>query len=155
MAIIHSRRTSASEQMPRSGLTQTAVVRRGCKTGRALIALAELLDAARIPYEIEKVFLNGDRHIAVDFYVKSAMLAIEVDGSAHDTSKSYGRPRQAKIANKYRHLAEELGATGVIFSTSHSTWDEASLLDVTDSFAKYPHLIVRNMTRADLLTVPK
>lgn len=62
---------------------------------KAEMALAELLDRERILYESEKIFLNGDRHIAVDFYVKPALLAIEVDGSAHDTQKSYdaGRDR--------------------------------------------------------------
>jgi hypothetical protein len=52
-------------------------------------------DRERILYESEKIFLNGDRHIAVDFYIKSATFAVEVDGSAHDKTQSYdaGRDR--------------------------------------------------------------
>src|ERR1700738_965283 len=35
---------------------------------RAEMALAVLLDGVGILYEVEKIFLNGDRHIMVDFY---------------------------------------------------------------------------------------
>ena len=45
--------------------------------------MAELLDQHHILYEIEKVFLNGDRHILADFFIPSAMLVIEVDGGSY------------------------------------------------------------------------
>jgi very-short-patch-repair endonuclease len=62
---------------------------------KAEVAFAELLDSHRILYEVEKIFLNGDRHILVDFYFQTQMLAVEIDGSAHDTQKKYdaGRDR--------------------------------------------------------------
>lgn len=37
---------------------------------RAEMAFAELIDRHRILYEVEKLFLNGDRWILVDFYLK-------------------------------------------------------------------------------------
>ena len=35
---------------------------------RAGMVFAELLDRHRILYEVEKIFLNGDRYILVDFF---------------------------------------------------------------------------------------
>ena len=37
----------------------------------------------------------------VDFYVKSSQLAIEVDGSAHDTQKSYDAGRDKWLYEAY------------------------------------------------------
>jgi very-short-patch-repair endonuclease len=68
---------------------------------RAEMRLAELLDQNGVLYEVEKIFLNGDRHIAVDFYISSARLAIEVDGSAHDTQKSYDAGRDRWLLGTY------------------------------------------------------
>jgi very-short-patch-repair endonuclease len=68
---------------------------------KAEMKLCELLDAQRIFYEIEKIFLNGDKHIMVDFYVKSAMLAIEADAPAHDTQKSYDAGQDRWIFETY------------------------------------------------------
>jgi hypothetical protein len=76
------------------------------------------------------------------------------EAKSNDSLKSDTKS-PTKIANKYRHLAVELGATGVIFSTSQAAWDEVSSKAITDNFAKYPHLIVRNLAMADLLTMPK
>jgi hypothetical protein len=56
-----------------------------------------------------------------------------------------------KAVGKYRHFSEELGATGVIFATSQPAWDDVSEKAITETFAKYPHLIVRNLTQTDLL----
>ena len=53
------------------------------------MALAELLDRHRIQYEVEEIFLSGDSYILVDSFLKDQMLAIEVDGSAHDSQKKY------------------------------------------------------------------
>jgi very-short-patch-repair endonuclease len=60
---------------------------------RADMGMAELLDQHCILYEIEKVLLNGDRHILADFYIPSALLVIEVDGGSHDNRKSYDAGR--------------------------------------------------------------
>ena len=68
---------------------------------KAEMRLCELLDDQRIMYEVERIFLNGDRHIAVDFYFKSALLAVEVDGSAHDDSKSYDAGRDRWLFQQY------------------------------------------------------
>jgi very-short-patch-repair endonuclease len=63
--------------------------------------LAQLLEAHRILYEIEKIFLTGDRHILADFYIHSAMLVIEVDGSAYDTQKSCDADRDRWLHVQY------------------------------------------------------
>ena len=65
------------------------------------MAFAQILDQLRIPYEIEKIFLNGDRHILVDFYLPSKNLAIEIDGSAHDTQKKYDAGRDRWLLEAY------------------------------------------------------
>lgn len=62
---------------------------------RAELAFAEMLDAERVLYEREKIFLNGDRYIIADFYFKSRKLVIEIDGSAHDGQKGYEAGRDA------------------------------------------------------------
>jgi very-short-patch-repair endonuclease len=74
-----------------------------CRTERlrnrtkAEMRLCEILDDQRILYEVEKIFLNGDRHILVDIFIKAAMLAVEVDGGSHNDRKQYdaGRDRWA------------------------------------------------------------
>ncbi len=68
---------------------------------RAEMRLSEILDDQRILYEVEKIFLNGDRHILADFYIHGAMLVIEVDGSAHDTQKSYDLGRDRWLLLQY------------------------------------------------------
>jgi hypothetical protein len=54
------------------------------------------------------------------------------------------------VANRYRHIAAELGATGVIFSTSTHQWDDASKVAIETQFSAYPHLRVKRLTAADL-----
>jgi len=69
---------------------------------RAEMAFAELLDRHRIQYEVEKIFLSGDRYILVDFFLKDQMLAIEVDdGSAHDSQKKYDAGRDRWLFDAY------------------------------------------------------
>jgi very-short-patch-repair endonuclease len=68
---------------------------------RAEMAFAELIDRHRILYEVEKLFLNGDRWILVDFYLKDRMLAIELDGSVHDNQKEYDRGRDDWLLRQY------------------------------------------------------
>jgi hypothetical protein len=100
MARMPSRAIGASAEMPMSWVTRTVAVWSGLQNRtRAEMALAELLDGERIPYEVEKVFLNGDRHIMVDFYLKSVMLAIEADGSRlHERSHKLLRPLHQSAA---------------------------------------------------------
>lgn len=68
---------------------------------RAEMAFAELLDGLRIPYEVEKIFLNGDRHILADFYFKDRKFVVELDGSAHDNQKGYDAGRDAWLLRRY------------------------------------------------------
>jgi very-short-patch-repair endonuclease len=65
------------------------------------VRLCEILDDQRILYEVEKVFLNGDRHILADFFISSAMLVIEVDGSSHDFRKKYYAGRDRWLLDQY------------------------------------------------------
>lgn len=68
---------------------------------RAELALAEMLDKNRILYEREKIFLNGDGYILVDFFFKEQKLAVEIDGSAHDGQKEYDAGRDAWLLRGY------------------------------------------------------
>jgi very-short-patch-repair endonuclease len=68
---------------------------------RAEMAFAELLDKHRILYEIEKIFLNGDRAIIVDFYLPSKNLAIEIDGSVHEKQRKYDAGRDRWLLETY------------------------------------------------------
>jgi hypothetical protein len=56
----------------------------------------------------------------------------------------------AQAAAKYRDLAEQLGASGVIFSTSAPDWDAATHKALDAVFAGYPHLKVHRYTAAQL-----
>lgn len=56
----------------------------------------------------------------------------------------------AQVAKKYREMAELLGASGVIFSTSMPAWDETTERAIDGAFAKYPHLKVYRYTSAQL-----
>lgn len=51
---------------------------------------------------------------------------------------------------KYRDLAEQLGAYGVIFSTSMVEWDATTLKAIDSAFARYPHLKVYRYASAQL-----
>jgi very-short-patch-repair endonuclease len=67
----------------------------------AEMAFCSILDDMRVLYESEKIFLNGDRFILVDMYVKSSKLALEVDGSAHDDQKGYDGGRDKWLLRTY------------------------------------------------------
>jgi very-short-patch-repair endonuclease len=113
-----------------------------CRTERlqnrtkAEMRLCELLDAEYILYEVEKIFLNGDRHIATDVYIKSALLAVEVDGSAHDTQGSYdaGRDRWLFEAYGVRTLrltnGEVLGKPKLVMQKIHAAMAVPSRLNL-------------------------
>ena len=68
---------------------------------KAEVRLCEILDDQRILYEVEKIFLNNDRHILADFFISSAMLVIEVDGSSHDDRKKYDSGRDRWLLDQY------------------------------------------------------
>ncbi len=65
------------------------------------MVFCELLDDMRILYESEKIFLNGDRFILVDMYVKTAKVAFEIDGAAHDNQSSYDAGRDKWLLRTY------------------------------------------------------
>jgi hypothetical protein len=56
----------------------------------------------------------------------------------------------AQATERYRDLAEKLGATRVVFSTSAQKWDAASEAAIASAFTGYPHIVVSTLT-ADLL----
>jgi hypothetical protein len=55
-----------------------------------------------------------------------------------------------QAAAKYRDLAEQLGASGVIFSTSMPDWNEATHKAIDSTFGPYPHLKVYKYTAVQL-----
>ena len=55
-----------------------------------------------------------------------------------------------QVAVKYRDLAERLGASGVVFSTSMQEWNEATNNAIDSAFAQYPHIKVYRYTAAQL-----
>lgn len=57
------------------------------------LACAQLLTELSIPFEREAIFLNGDRFILVDIFIRRANLAIEIDGSIHRRQGSYDAQR--------------------------------------------------------------
>ena len=67
----------------------------------AEMRFSEMLDAERILYESEAIFLNGDRFILADFYFKAKKLVIELDGSAHEWQKGCDAGRDAWLLPVY------------------------------------------------------
>ena len=55
-----------------------------------------------------------------------------------------------QTAAKYCELAEEMGAVGVIFSTSTSDWDVTTHKAIDNVFAQHPHLKIYRYTAAQL-----
>ncbi len=55
-----------------------------------------------------------------------------------------------EVAEKYRNLADKLGAARVTFSTSESQWDTTSETAIEATFATCPHIVVSKMTASDL-----
>lgn len=64
-------------------------------------AFNELLDGMKVLYEAEAIFLNGDRWIAVDAYVRSAKIAFEIDGCSHEQQRDYDAGRDAWLLRRY------------------------------------------------------
>lgn len=52
-----------------------------------------MLDELDISYEYQKPFVNGNQFYVVDFYLTDHNIAIECDGSYHDTDKAKERDR--------------------------------------------------------------
>jgi hypothetical protein len=48
-----------------------------------------MLSRLGIKFEREKIILNGDRWVLLDFFIASVNLAIELDGSQHRDQKQY------------------------------------------------------------------
>jgi hypothetical protein len=68
---------------------------------RGEMAFTELLDSMGLLCESEAIFLNGDRWVLIDFLVRSAKFAFEIDGSSHDNQKEYDADRDAWLLRVY------------------------------------------------------
>jgi hypothetical protein len=68
---------------------------------KAEIAFCEMLDSLGVLYESEAIFLNGDRFVLIDMYVKSAKVAFEIDGTAHDSQEGYDAGRDRWLLKTY------------------------------------------------------
>jgi hypothetical protein len=56
----------------------------------------------------------------------------------------------AQAAEKYCDVAEKLGATRVVFSTSEEKWDTSSEAAIASVFAGHPHILISMFTKVDL-----
>jgi very-short-patch-repair endonuclease len=83
------------------------------------MAFAEMLDRQKILYEVEKIFLNGDRWVLVDFYFKDRKLAIEIDGSSHDDTKEYDAGRDRWLLERYGVRTVRLSNSLVLRGEDH------------------------------------
>ena len=105
---------------------------------RAEMVFAELLDRLRIPHELEKIMLNGDRCVLLDAFVPSAMIAFEIDGEElHARQKKYDDGRSKWLLDRY-------GVRTVRFTNGQ-------VLKETDSVARTVIEILFPCARAGLL----
>jgi very-short-patch-repair endonuclease len=79
----------------------------------AQMAFNEILDCLGILFEAEAIFLNGDRFILIDAYVKSAKVAFEIDGFHHKSQSRYDAERDKWLLWKHgirtvRYLNEDV-----------------------------------------------
>lgn len=56
---------------------------------------AEILRELGIPFEREKIILNGDRFVLIDAYLPDRKMCLEIDGSSHKTQEKYDQGRDA------------------------------------------------------------
>jgi very-short-patch-repair endonuclease len=63
-------------------------------------AMAEILTRLGIRCEREKIILNGDRWVLLDFFIPSVNLALELDGEGHRLQKHYDHERSIWLARK-------------------------------------------------------
>jgi very-short-patch-repair endonuclease len=68
----------------------------------AEMAFCAILDGLGVLYESEAIFLNGDRFVLIDIFVRSAKLAFELDGSAHDDQKGYDAGRDVWLLRVHK-----------------------------------------------------
>lgn len=60
--------------------------------------IADFLTANRIRIELEKIWLNGDRHIRSDIYLPDHKLSIEVDDPSHRGQERHDKDRGMWLA---------------------------------------------------------
>lgn len=72
------------------------------------------------------------------------------EAKSGDTLSTKGET-SAQAAARYRDLAEQLGAYGVIFSTVTAGWDASTTTAIEATFTSYPHLKVFRYTEPQLL----
>jgi very-short-patch-repair endonuclease len=65
------------------------------------MAFEQILDQLRIPFELEKVFLNGDRATLVDVFLPKHTVAIEIDGKIHEKQRKYDAGRDRWLLETY------------------------------------------------------
>jgi very-short-patch-repair endonuclease len=63
-------------------------------------AFGAILTRLGVKYEREKVILNGDRWVLIDFFIPSVNLAVELDGAQHLAQKEYDHGRSMWLARK-------------------------------------------------------
>lgn len=122
--------------------------------------------------DVTLLTLDALRHESKDSFQFASELGIKPEGAVKSTmeidlpcimkgkmligeAKSVGTlatkgVTAAQAAMKYRDLAEQLGAYGVIFSTSMPDWDETTHKAIDAAFKRYPHLKVYRYTAAQL-----
>jgi very-short-patch-repair endonuclease len=61
-------------------------------------AFAGILNRLGIKFEREKIILNGDRFVLLDFYIPSVKLVVELDGAQHRGQKGYDMGRSMWLA---------------------------------------------------------
>lgn len=90
---------------------------------------------------------KSEMEIDILCIAEGKMLIGEAKSTASLKSDTKG---PAKVANQYRHVIESLGATGAVFATSQTAWDEPSAKAIDDAFRPYPFLDVRRLTHDQL-----
>jgi very-short-patch-repair endonuclease len=63
-------------------------------------AMDEILTRLGVKFEREKIILNGDRWVLIDFFLPSINLALELDGEGHRLQKQYDHERSMWLARK-------------------------------------------------------
>lgn len=64
--------------------------------------MARILANLGLVFVREKIIVNGDRWVLLDFFIPSHMLVIELDGDQHRFQKEYDQGRSMWLARKHR-----------------------------------------------------
>jgi very-short-patch-repair endonuclease len=64
-------------------------------------SFALILHSIGIKHEREKIVLNGDRFVLLDFWLPKWNMAIELDGRSHDNQKTYDHDRSIWLAREH------------------------------------------------------